>query len=71
MYKKGIILVAMISGVIASENPFEVENALEKIEQDEGDLLNALSKEQVDVDQTDSRSASKNPEQKSPIKNLK
>jgi len=63
MYKKGIILVAMISGVIASENPFEVENALERIEQDEGDLLNALSKEQLDVN---NRSTSKKSEKQLP-----
>jgi len=46
MYKKSILIAALISGVCASENPFAIEKNVQKIEQEEGALLQAIAKEQ-------------------------
>ena len=46
MFKRGVLCTILITGIYASENPFAIEQSLEKIEQEEDDLLNSLTKEQ-------------------------
>ena len=46
MYKSSILIVALVSGVYASENPFAIEKNVQKIEQEESALLQAIAKEQ-------------------------
>ncbi len=45
MYKKAMLIVVLVSGVYASENPFAVDDNLQKIELDEDALLQLISKE--------------------------
>ena len=53
MYKKSILLAALVSGVYASENPFAVEKNVQKIEQEESTLLRAIAKEQKTLETED------------------
>ena len=46
MYKNSLLIAVLISGVCASENPFAIEKNVQKIEQEEGALLQAIAKEQ-------------------------
>ncbi len=45
MYKNSLLIAVLISGVCASENPFEMGKNIQKIEQEEGALLQAIAKE--------------------------
>lgn len=47
MYKIGIIIAILASSMLASENPFAVEQNVKKIDQEEGTLLKAIAKEQA------------------------
>ena len=49
MYKSGILIAALVSVVYASENPFAIEKNIQKIEQDENALLQAVVKEQKNL----------------------
>ncbi|MEA3419862.1 MAG: hypothetical protein U9Q90_10745 [Campylobacterota bacterium] len=44
-YIRGLIVVALVSGVYASENPFAIEKNVQKIEHEENELLLGLAKE--------------------------
>lgn len=46
MYKNSILIAALLTGAFASENPFVIEKNIQKIEQEESLLLQALAKEQ-------------------------
>ena len=46
VYKSSILFVALATGACASENPFAIEKNVQKIEQEENALLQALAKEQ-------------------------
>jgi len=46
MYKSSILIAALVMGAYASENPFALEKNIQKIEQEESALLQALAKEQ-------------------------
>ena len=46
MHKSNILIAALLTGAFASENPFVIEKNIQKIEQEESLLLQALAKEQ-------------------------
>jgi len=45
IFKKGLMALALLSSMCASENPFAVETNLQKIEKEESDLISNLNKE--------------------------
>ena len=56
MYKSSILITALVTGVYASENPFALEKNIQKIEQDESALLQAIVKEQKKLEKEDALS---------------
>jgi len=50
MYKSSLLIAALVTGAYASENPFALEKNIQKIEQEESTLLQAIKKEQKSMD---------------------
>jgi len=55
MYKSSILIAALVTGACASENPFALEKNIQKIEQEESTLLQALAKEQKRVEREEDK----------------
>jgi len=51
--KSSILVVAMVSGLFASENPFAIEENIQKIEKEESALLQSISKEKSSLQSDD------------------
>ncbi|RLA77458.1 MAG: hypothetical protein DRG30_00065 [Epsilonproteobacteria bacterium] len=68
IYKIGIITAVLTSSILASGNPFAVEQNVKKIDQEEGMLLDAIAKEQVAQEDEDEFSDKKSSHAKTKTK---
>ena len=59
MYKSGIVIIGLLTGIHASENPFSIEKNIQKINQEESDLLNILKKEKISDEESEDISSEK------------